>query len=235
METRYTEEEYKALKARLASLGEESYRAFQARLIPGARAMLGVRMPALRKIAKELMHGDWRGFLALCTEDIYELTLLRALVIASAPCQIDERLSLLKEFIPFIDNWAVCDAICGSLRFPAKERARVMEFVEPYSFSKSEFEVRFAAVMLLSHFVTEADIERALSLYAAMSHEGYYAQMAIAWGISVCFVKFRNQTLALLEAGMLEKFIQNKSIQKIRESYRVPDADKELLQSLLKK
>lgn len=138
----------------------------------------------------------------------------------------------LGTFIPKIDNWAVCDVTCGSLKSAAKNREAYWAFLAPYLASKREFEVRFAVVLLLSHFIAPEWIGRVLAVLADISQEGYYVKMAVAWAISVCFVKFREETLLLLENGVLDDFTQNKAIQKCCESFRVSDSDKALLRGM---
>lgn len=227
----YTKEQCTALKKELQSLSDEKYRKFNESLIPGAGIKsYGVRIPQLRKIARGMIKDDWRGFLSLTAgETDYELVMLSGMTIALSKCDFEEKLSLLASFIPRINNWAVCDVVSGDMKSAKTNRERTFAFLQPYLSSDKEFEVRFAVVMLMQHFMTDEYIDRVLTIYNAVGHDGYYVKMAVAWGISVCFVKYREKTLAFLKDCSLDDFTFNKSIQKIRESYRVDSADKELL------
>ena len=89
--------------------------------------------------------------------------------------------------------------------------------------------------MLLSHFVDEEHIDSVLRLMEGVRHEGYYAKMVVAWTLSVCYVKFPEKTEKILRNGSLDNFTQNKTIQKIRESYRVSKEDKQRLNLLKRK
>ena len=183
-------------------------------------------------MAKEIIKNDAKGFLAVAQDDTHEERMLQGLVIAGMRCPEAERMEHLGTFIPKIDNWAVCDVTCGSLKSAAKNREAYWTFLAPYLASKREFEVRFAVVLLLSHFIVPEWIGRVLAVLADISQEGYYVKMAVAWAISVCFVKFREETLLLLENGVLDDFTQNKAIQKCCESFRVSDSDKALLRGM---
>jgi hypothetical protein len=59
--------------------------------------------------------------------------------------------------------------------------------------------------------------------------------MAVAWGISACFVKFRDKTLKFLQTADLDYGTLDKTVQKIRDSYRVSAEDKEMLKEMWKK
>ena len=222
------------LMERLEALADPKYREFSESLIPGSSGKsLGVRMPQLRALAKEICRGDWRAFLRETDgNNIYEIVMLRGLVIASGPCAFEERLSLLGAYIPEIENWAVCDCVAGSLHSVKKHLPEMLDFLKPYLESAQEFELRFAVVMLMDYFLTPEYIGWVLGTLPSLRHEGYYVKMAVAWAVSVAFVKFRSQTLELLESRALDPWVQNKSIQKCRESRRVSTKDKQMLFTL---
>ncbi len=210
---------------------DEKYRQFHAKLIPGVESeFLGVRVPELRKMAKEICKEDWRGFVeAVKDSNVYEMNMLCGMVTALAKCDFQEKLANVKKFIPCINNWAVCDIVCGDLKDVKKHRQEMYEFLKPYLMSNKEYELRFAIVILMQYFITEEYIDEVLRIYDRIQHEGYYVKMAVAWGISVCFVHFREKTLDYMDNCRLDDFTYNKSIQKIRESYRVCKEDKQML------
>lgn len=215
----------------LDHLRDEKYRKFNESLIPGAEGTsYGVRLPQLRAIAKEIIQGNWQQFLAEAQgSDIYEIVMLRGLVIATAPCDYDTRLQMIADFVPAISNWAVCDCVTSSIKSAAKHLPETWAFLQPYLESREEFPLRFAVVMLMDYFITDEYIDRVLDIYRSIHHEAYYVNMAIAWALSVCFVKFREKTLPLFQAQVLSPWVQNKAIQKCRESRRVSAEDKALL------
>jgi len=226
------EAEAAALCGALHEMAEEDYRVFQSRLIPTRLPILGVRLPALRALAAEIGRGDWRGFLALPVMDFYEGVLLRGLVIGRGRGELPEILAYVREFVPLIDNWGVNDSFVPSLKITKSHPAEVWDFLRPYLRSEKEFELRFWVVMCMDYFLTEAYIDRVLEGLSGIRHEGYYVKMAVAWALSVCFVKFREKTLPLLTQGRLDGFTHNKTIQKCVESYRVSSEDKAMLRTL---
>lgn len=222
--------DYEALLAELRNSSDPAYKKFNESLIPGTVTAYGVRLPKLREMARGILRQDAEGFLAVGRTGSYEEILLRGLVIAGMRTGLSRRLELVSSFLPLIDNWAVCDSFCSTFRFRTPEEKRGMwEFLRPLFAGCREFHVRFAVVMLLDHYVTEEYLEEGLSLLQSVRSEAYYVQMAVAWAVSVCYVKFPAETLPLLQAGVLPPFTQNKSIQKIRESFRVEKPDKEML------
>lgn len=231
----------------LKELAEADYKEFNCSLIPGVdkERTLGVRVPLVRKTAKKAARQDWEALLAeleACEARggdglYYEEVLLQGMVIAAAKMEAERRLSYIRRFVPRIDNWAVCDTFCGDLKFADKEENRqlVWEFVRPYLADEREFFVRFGVVMLLNHFIDESHIDEVLRLMERVRHEGYYAKMAVAWNLSMCYVHFPQKTETLLRSGALDAAVQNKTIQKIRESYRASKDDKARLCLLKRK
>lgn len=232
----------------LMLLAENSYGDFQAKLIPGIKRenILGVRVPALRKLAKKMAKAGWEAWISQAencekdpegvggTELFYEEIMLQAMIIGAVKMEPQKRLSYIRAFVPRIDNWAVCDIFCGDLKFADKSENRdlVWSFLLPYLDSSEEYDVRFGTVMLLSHYIDEAHIRQVLELMAGIRHQGYYVKMAVAWTLSMCYVKFPEHTEPLLRRNHLDDFTHNKTIQKIRESRQVSKENKEQLRLL---
>lgn len=140
------------IRTRLIALADEEYRQFHSKLVPGADNILGVRLPRLRELAKQLAKGDWRGYLATAPADYYEEVMLQGLVIGYAKADIDELLHYVTAFVPKITNWGICDSFCSSLKLTKKHKAQVWDFLQPYLQSRQEFELRFGIVMLLDFY-----------------------------------------------------------------------------------
>lgn len=228
----YTAEDYARLLAALEENSDETYRKFNESLIPGTTGTYGVRVPVLRALVKDIRRGDWRGYLSLARDTTHEERMLRGLVIAGAKCDLAEKLSYLRDFLPKIDNWAVCDIVSGECKWKERELDAVWTFLSPCLRSENAYEVRFALVQLMQYFWRDDWIDRALCAYRSVQHEDYYVRMALAWGLSVFFVKQREKTLPLLEKQVFPLWVHNKAIQKCRESFRVSDADKAYLNTL---
>lgn len=223
------------IRVRLAEMAEPAFRDFSAALVPGCGEMLGVRLPALRRFAKELAGNGGHPGLPLPADACFEEVMLLGMVIGAAKMPLEKRLEAAAAFIPFIDNWSVCDSFCAGLKAARKEQAAFFQFLVPYLESEKCYEARFGLVMLLDWFINDTYIDRTLERLAAFRHPDYYAQMAAAWAISIAYIKFPQKTLPLLVKNGLDDFTHNKAIQKIRESRRVSAADKEKLLTLKRK
>lgn len=217
------------VKSEFAKYTEADYKKFSASLIPNIDNVLGIRIPILRKIAKQVAKLDPQKFLDEHEEIFMEDTMLKGMVIAYLGKDFNSMLVYVEDFVPKINNWAVCDIFCGGLKFFKKDKERAFEFLTPYINSKDEYYLRFACVMLLTYFVDKDFIDKVLKILFGLKSEYYYANMAIAWAISICYVKFPDKTLKYLQNNTLEDFCHNKAISKIIESYRVTKEDKERL------
>lgn len=222
----------KTLRERILELADEEYRQFHSALVPGTDNILGVRLPKLRELAKELAKGDWHDYISRAQDDYYEEIMLQGLVIGYVKTDIEEILHYVAAFVPKIKNWGVCDSFCNSLKVTKLHRSRVWEFLQPYLLSREEFELRFGIVMLLNFYIEDEYIDWVLPLLDGAKHEGYYVKMAVAWAISICFVKYPEKTMDYLKNNTLENFTYNKALQKITESFRVDKDTKALIRSM---
>lgn len=222
------------LIAQLHAEADEAYRIFNEGLMHGARGLtIGVRMPVLRKYARGILRAYPVEFLDTSLgSHIHEINLLHAIVLAAVNLPFAEKLKNLGKFVPTISNWAVCDTLCNDLHPSDDALPAFRSFLEPYLRSDREFEVRFALVMLMLRYHSDAWIDDTLQAYAGFRHPDYYAQMGAAWGLSMLYVHQREKTLAFLQSNNWDRFTHNKAIQKIIESRQVSAEDKQLLRKL---
>lgn len=223
------------IREQIFQLADEKYREFQSGLCPGNDNIVGVRLPLLRKLAKQIAKGDWKTYMKEAENKYYEEVMLQGLVLGYVKADIEEILNFVTDFIPKIDNWAVCDSLCTGLKFTKTNRDRVLNYIKPYLSSEKEFEMRFAVVMLLNFYIDENYIDRVLLLLDGAKHEGYYVKMAVAWAISICYVKFPEKTMEYLKNNTLDDFTYNKALQKITESLRVGKETKTTIRSMKRK
>lgn len=219
----------KQLNEKIDTNRDEKYAKFHSSLVPNTK-IKGVRIPVLRKIAKEFSVYD--DFLENITLDSYE-SISVACYYTGATTKNTEQLKTRLEFIlPYIKNWAVCDTFVSSLKILSTKKDEMYSTILNYLKSDNEFAVRFAIVCLLSYYINNDNVEYLLNKMIVLQNKTYYIDMAIAWFVSVAFVKSKNQTLKFLQDKRFEKSVQNKSISKICESFRVNKFDKELVKSL---
>lgn len=220
------------IREELQSRVDKKYREFHQSLVPGLSSMLGVRVPDMREIAKKAAKTDYNGYVKQADLSVYEELMIRGMMIGYAGLNEKEQQEEVRKFVPFINNWAICDCCCATYKFMKKQQEKWFAFLQDYIFSQEEYEVRFAVVCMLDFFINENFLDRILELLPQISHKGYYVKMAVAWAVSICYIKFPEKTERLFCENCLEDFTHNKAIQKIRESCRVPKEDKERLNAL---
>lgn len=209
------------------------YKAFHKKIVPDTRhEIIGVRVPELRKIVKNI--NSKKDIYSFLNEShfYYEEFMLHGLFISKID-DINEAYSWLNLFLPQIDNWAVCDITVSAIKNIAKNKELLYNNIQQWLKSPHVYTVRFAIVCILSYFVEKKNLNRILSLISTINTDEYYINMAIAWLFSVMLVKNYNETLPLIENKTLPRFIQNKTIDKARDSFRI-DKDKKIYLKTLK-
>lgn len=199
------------------------YREFHKRLVPDVDEdlIIGVRVPVLRALARKAKKENAEN---LC--HYYEERMVLGFVIGLKKCSIDEHKADIMSFVPYIDNWAICDCCCSSLKFVKEYRQEFWDFILSF-IGKGEYETRFGVVMLMDYYITDEYIDRVLDVLSGIKSDYYYVNMAVAWALSVAFCSYEEKTEQLLSSGVLPVFVQNKTIQKIRESNRVSKSAKD--------
>lgn len=198
--------------------------------------LLGVRLPMLRDLAKKLAKEDLSFYREISGGDSFEEIMLQGFLLALRPVKKKEDFQLLlqdiTEHVPKISNWSLCDSFCTSLKSVSKYPDEFLAFLKNYLASKKEYEVRFAVVCLLDFYIKEEYIDRLFPIWDQISHPGYYVKMAVAWAVSMCFVKFPEKTWNYLSDNKLDDFTYQKALQKITESNRVDGETKKRIRAM---
>ena len=225
---------YKKIRRELLALADPKYKEFHSSLCPGTDNIIGVRTPILRNCAKKLSKQEnFKEYISFDKTIYYEEVMLQGMLIGLIKdTDIKEILSIIKDFVPKVDNWAVCDIFCSGLKTVNKNKETVWQFIQKYLKSKKEFELRFATVMMLDYFTDEKYINEVLNILDNIKHDGYYVKMAVAWTVSVAFVKYPKITMKYLEKNNLDDWTYNKALQKICESFRVSKQTKEKIKRM---
>ncbi|WP_017755459.1 DNA alkylation repair protein [Calidifontibacillus oryziterrae] len=225
----------KTVRDRILEMVDKDYQKFSSSLNPNVDNILGVRLPNLRRLAKEIAKGDWQNYINTAQNEYFEETMLQGMVIGTIKADIEEVLRYVTDFVPKIDNWSVCDSFCSSLKIVKNHRVRVWEFLQSYFSSKKEYELRFAIVMLLNYYIDDRYLHDVLARLDQVKHEGYYVKMAVAWALSICFIKYPQETFVYLKHNNLDNFTYNKALQKITESLRIDKETKKTIRSMKRK
>ena len=205
---------------------------FTAKIIPGAGLIYGNKNPDMRKIAKRIAKGDYKEYLNNNPQEYYEERMIQAFVIGYARDEFSVLLDFFEKEIPYVNNWAVNDALCMDFKQCRKHKAETIALLRKYVHSSKEYEIRVVAVMLMAHFIDDEYIDEVMSILNTLKTDDYYAMMAVAWCAAEIMCKNREWGFNYLSTCTLDNRTYNKAIQKMRESYRVTQEDKDLLKSM---
>lgn len=225
---------YQQLLLKLEAKADPQYQVFAQKLNPGIPRILGVRMPSLRKIAAAaLQRPDAAALLeplpSGCTQ---EELLIQAIAVARVPPAPGPRLEAVKAFLPRLNGWALCDLLCGELKFARTYPAEVFSFLKPLYASGEPYAVRFAAVMSLLYFMTREYLGEVLERLACCRCSTYYASQGVAWALAEAFFCDCERTAAFLREGRIEEQTLGRCLRKIRESRKLGSGSTAVLQSL---
>lgn len=220
------------IRNELLSLAEPKYKKFASSLIPGCDNLIGVRIPTIRKIAKRIVKDNPIEYLDNAEDIYFEETMLKALIIGNLKDDIEIVLEQITLFIPKITNWSICDSFCNELKIVKEHRERVLKFLQRYWQSDKGYEIRVAVVILLFYYIEEKYLDDLFFILDIIEHDDYYVKMAVAWAISMCFIKYPDETMHFLKDNHLDDETYNKSLQKIRESLKVGKETKEIIKAM---
>lgn len=216
---------------KLQELSEPDYAAFNAKLIPNiaSESVLGVRSPALRSMAAELTPAQREAFILRLPHRFHEENMLHAYIIGGMKDQ-DAIYAALEVFLPYVDNWAVCDSLRPSAL--KKQPQRLQNAIEGWLSSKHSYTLRFGIEMLMCYFLDELFEEKYPAMVAAVQSEDYYVNMMLAWYFATALAKQWDAVIPCIEKHRLTDWVHNKTIQKARESYRISPEQKAFLRTL---
>ncbi len=220
------------IQKELFSLQDKGYMKFLSKLTPNVSedTIIGVRIPEIRKLAKKLVkNNEYEDFLKELPHKYYDENLLHGAIISESK-DFEKCIKLLDNFLPFVDNWAVCDTI--SPKIFKKYKKELIEKIKEWSQSDKTYTCRFGVEMLMTHFLDEDFKKEYLEVVADIHSEEYYVKMVVAWFFATALAKQWDYAVIYLENNRLDVWAHNKTIQKARESLRISLEKKEYLKKL---
>ena len=222
--------------AYLQSIAEEKYKVFSLKLLPKDTMLLGVRIPLLKKIAKQIKKNN--EILSYLNTPIQilkyqEEKMLYSLLISSQDIPEEKRIDDIKNYVPYIKNWSECDTFISSLKSIKNNQILYYNNFLSYTKSTSEYEIRFFYVMALNYFINNSFLPQILSLIKTQKYYGYYDRMAVAWFLSMAFVNNHEMIKYFLKETPLDAQVYKKTISKINDSYQIKKELKTELKSFL--
>ena len=229
MDKPWNKAEYENFIKYLKSLQDVKYREFHSSLVLNSKyKMIGIKVPVMRDIAKEISKKNIDDFLKIAQEEYYEEVMIQGLVISHIK---DEEFfyKCFKEYIKKIDNWALCDSFCSSIKIVEKYEEKYFKETLKLAKDKREFISRVGLVTILNHFVSEKNLSTIFDTLNNIDSDLFYINMAEAWLICDMYIKYPKETELYLKDNKLNRFTQNKAISKIRDSFRVSKEEKNML------
>ena len=223
------------IQKELFSLQDKEYMKFLSKLTPNVSedTIIGVRIPEIRKLAKKLVkNNEYEDFLKELPHKYYDENLLHGAIISENK-DFENCIELLNSFLPFVDNWAVCDTI--SPKIFKKHKKELIEKIKEWSQSDKTYTCRFGVEMLMTHFLDKDFKKEYLEIVANIHSEEYYVKMVIAWFFATALAKQWDYAVIYLEDNRLDVWVHNKTIQKARESLRILEDKKGYLKGLKRK
>ena len=233
--TEWNNQTYQSFLQYLITQKDEKYKEFHSSLVLNSKyEMIGIRVPIMRKIAKDIAKTNIEEFLKYAQDSYYEEIMIQGLVISHIK---DEKLfnKYFKEYINKIDNWALCDTFCSAVKIVEKHEEKYFKEAVKMSLNKKEFISRIGLVMILDHFIDEKNLETIFDTLNKIESDKFYINMSEAWLVCEMYVDYPHKTKEFLQKNNLNKFTHNKAISKIHDSYRVSKEEKEYLNTLRKK
>lgn len=223
------------IQKRLFEMQDIGYKEFHSKLVPtmDKEQIIGVRTPQLRAFAKELgKMQEAELFLHQLPHQYYEENNLHGMLIMSVK-NYEECVEKVKEFLPYVDNWATCDLLRPTVF--KRHLPELIGEVKNWLQSDKTYTVRFGIGMLLSYYLDDAFAPEYLDWAAQIRSEEYYVNMMTAWYFATALAKQYEKTLPYLKEQRLDVWTHNKTIQKAIESYRITPEQKEYLRGLKRK
>lgn len=224
----WTKEKYESIINTLFELSDSKYRDFSNRLIIDSKEIIGVNIPELRKLAKDISKTEIESFFKFYKGYYFEETMILGLVLGYL-----KEVSILKQYILFyskeIADWSLCDTPASNMKLIKNYNKEFYPIIETFLNSDEEFIIRFGLVLLLNHYINDEYIDNILNICINLKTDKYYINMAISWLLCECYIKYKEKTDKYISFNYLDKFVLNKTISKIRDSYRVNNIDKEEL------
>lgn len=224
----------KFVKEELEKNVDLKYKEFNKKLCPDTnKKLLGIRIPILRKLSKKIISDNPEEYLRNAPNEYLEEILLEGFVIAGLKVDVNYKLELMEKYIPKMDSWIITDTVCPTIKPKKDELNIVWDFIEKYLNSNKEFELRFAVIMMLDYFIIDDYVDKVIERLDEIKSDKYYVQMAIAWCLAEIGIKYNDKAMKYLSGkNNLDNFTYNKTLQKMRESFRIDKEQKEMLKKM---
>ena len=215
----------------LFSIQDLKFKDFQSNLGINKDTIIGIKNPKLKEIAKKISKGNYKEFIKNNKHQYFEETLIHGFIIGNIK-DYNEAISLFNDYISHITNWALCDSVCANFKQIGKNLDKTYPLILSYLYDENPWIKRVGLVLLINYYVNDQYIDDIIVEFSKIKLDDYYVKMALAWLIQVCYIKYPIKVIDFLRFNQIDDWTHNKAIQKIRESLKVSQKEKEKLNYL---
>lgn len=227
----WTAQKYQEFIKYLESISDSKYQEFHSRIIE-CEEVFGVKTGKLKEIAKEISLGDYKSYIKVNTSTYYEPIMIEGLCygfLKKVP--FDELTNLIDKYLLKVNNWAHIDLLVSNLKQFKKSPKEGFKYAKSLTHSKNNWAKRCGVVILLTYYLHDVYIDKTLEVVTKIKSKDYYVKMAIAWLVSISYIKYKEKTLVYL-VNIKDDFTYNKTLSKIIDSRRISNEEKDFIRSL---
>ena len=213
-------------RAKLLEMGTASTAQFNDSILNSSHPSLGIKLPQLRALGKRIAKEEGIEAINDIGDYYYEEVLLKGFVIAYSKLPLSDKKPYIDAYLAQASDWGSIDCFVTSFKLKEKDKELMWQWCREYSTSSQPFVIRFALVEMISDFLDDEHIDEVLSITVNLGNEHYYVRMAQAWLLATAYINYEDKVYEILKENKLDVFTHNKTIQKIRESYRISDEAK---------
>ncbi len=229
----WTLEKYQEFLKYLYTFQDKKYQEFHAK-ITECDKLIGIKTSVLKTIAKEISKGNYEDFLNLNTSFLYEPIMIEGLLYGYLKVPFVNITNYLDKYLKKVNNWAHVDLLISNLKIFKKNPEEGFKYAKKLTHSKNKWSKRAGVVILLNYYLHDTYIDKSLEVVSKLKSNDYYVKMAIAWLMSISYIKYKEKTLIYL-VNIEDDFIYNKTLSKIIDSRRISESEKKFIKSLKRK
>ena len=226
----WNKEKYQEFLNYLGTLEDLKYKNFHKKIITSDN-LIGIRTTELKKIAKEISKNNYQEFISLNDSNLYEPIMIEGFIYSYLKIPFDELLTYLNNYLKKINNWAHVDLLVSNLKIFNKNQEQGFKYAKKLIHSKNNWIKRCGIIIMLNYYLHDIYIDKTLEIISKIKTDDYYVKMAIAWLMSISYIKYKEKTLIYL-VNIEDNFIYNKTLSKIVDSKRISDSEKKFIKSL---
>lgn len=226
-------ETYQEFLNYLNSLQDKKYQEFHSKIIV-CDNLIGVKTNELKKMAKEISQNNYKEFININNANFYETIMIEGFIYGYLKISFEELTEYLNKYLTKINNWAHVDLLVSNLKIFKKNQEEGFKYAKKLIRSKNNWIKRCGITILLNYYLHDVYIDKTLEIVSKIKTDDYYVKMAIAWLISISYIKYKEKTLIYL-VNIEDNFIYNKTISKIVDSRRISNDEKKFIKSLKRK